>query len=119
MNSRMLSKIKVVNFDTKTGYTFNKLRLSLPCNLAQANLYTKTKPNTFSYTTEKFLFVPSCKEDAVNKESKNYLPFLHVFHMQTSDLNVNNTESYHATAIFRQFQDAIFSREHISLKRST
>ena len=39
--------------------------------------------------------------------------------MQTSDLNVNNTESYHATAIFRQFQDAVFSREHISLKRST
>ena len=32
--------------------------------------------------------------------------------MQTSDLNVNNTESDHANAIFRQFQDAIFSREH-------
>ena len=32
--------------------------------------------------------------------------------MQTSDLNVNNTESDHATAIFRQFQDAMFSREH-------
>ena len=119
MNSRMLSKIKVVNFDSKTGYTFNKLKLSLPCNLAQANLHTNTKPNTFSYTTEKFPFVPSCTEDAVNRESKNYLPFLYVFHMQTSDLIVNNTESYHATAIFRQFQDAIFSREHISLKRST
>ena len=36
--------------------------------------------------------------------------------MQTSDLNVNNTESDHATAIFRQFQDAIFSREHTSVK---
>ena len=32
--------------------------------------------------------------------------------MQTSDLNVNNTESDQANAIFRQFQDAIFSREH-------
>ena len=32
--------------------------------------------------------------------------------MQTSDLNVNNIESDHATAIFRQFQDALFSREH-------
>ena len=39
--------------------------------------------------------------------------------MQTSDLNVNKTESDHATAIFRQFQDAIFSREHISVKTST
>ena len=39
--------------------------------------------------------------------------------MQTSDLNVNNTESDHATAIFRQFQDAIFSREHNSVKTST
>ena len=29
--------------------------------------------------------------------------------MQTSDLNVNNTESDHANAIFHQFQDAIFS----------
>ena len=36
--------------------------------------------------------------------------------MQTSDLNVNNTESDHANAIFRQFQDAIFSREHTSVK---
>ena len=58
-------------------------------------------------------------EYAVNKESKNYPPFRHVFHMQTSDLNVNNTESDHATAIFRQFQDAIFSREHTSVKTST
>ena len=39
--------------------------------------------------------------------------------MQTSDLNVNNTESDHATAIFCQFQDAIFSREHTSVKTST
>ena len=39
--------------------------------------------------------------------------------MQTSDLNVNNTESDHATAIFHQFQDAIFSREHASVKTST
>ena len=39
--------------------------------------------------------------------------------MQTSDLNVNNTESDHATAIFRQLQDAIFSREHISAKTLT
>ena len=39
--------------------------------------------------------------------------------MQTSDLNVNNTESDHATAIFRQFQDAIFSREHTSVKTLT
>ena len=39
--------------------------------------------------------------------------------MQTSDLNVNNTESDHATAIFRQFQDAIFSREHTSVNTST
>ena len=39
--------------------------------------------------------------------------------MQTSDLNVNKTESDHATVIFRQFQDAIFYREHISVKTST
>ena len=39
--------------------------------------------------------------------------------MQTSDLNVNNTESDHVTAIFRQFQDAILSREHTSVKTST
>ena len=39
--------------------------------------------------------------------------------MQTSDLSVNNTESDHATAIFRQFQDALFSREHTSIKTST
>ena len=39
--------------------------------------------------------------------------------MQTSDLNVNNTESDHATAIFRHFQNAIFSREHTSVKTST
>ena len=58
-------------------------------------------------------------EYAVNKESTNYPPFRYVFHMQTSDLNVNNTESDHATAIFRQFQDAIFSREHTSVKTST
>ena len=36
--------------------------------------------------------------------------------MQTNDLNVNNTESDHATAIFLQFQDAIFSSEHTSVK---
>ena len=58
-------------------------------------------------------------EYAVNKESKNYPPFRHVFHMQTSDLNVNNTESDHANAIFRQFQDAIFSREHTYVKTLT
>ena len=46
-------------------------------------------------------------EHAVNKKSKNYPPFRHVFYMQTSDLNVNNTESDHTNAIFRQFQDAI------------
>ena len=39
--------------------------------------------------------------------------------MQTSDRNVNNTESDHATAIFRQFQDAIFSRELTSVKTLT
>ena len=39
--------------------------------------------------------------------------------MQTSDLNVNNTESDHANAIFRRFQDAIFSREHTSVKTLT
>ena len=39
--------------------------------------------------------------------------------MKTSDLNVNNTESDHATAIFRRFQDAIFSREHTSVKTLT
>ena len=39
--------------------------------------------------------------------------------MQTGNLNVNNTESDHANAIFRQFQDAIFSREHTSVKTST
>ena len=39
--------------------------------------------------------------------------------MQTSDCNVNNTESDHATAIFRQFQDAVFSREHTSVKTLT
>ena len=44
INSRMLSNVidsqSKSNFDTKTGYTFNKL--SLPCNSVQANLYTKT-----------------------------------------------------------------------------
>ena len=39
--------------------------------------------------------------------------------MQTSDLNVNNAESDRATAIFRQYQDAIFSRERTSVKTST
>ena len=39
--------------------------------------------------------------------------------MQTSDLNINNTESDHANAIFRQFQDAIFSREHTPVKTLT
>ena len=82
-------------------------------------LYTKTKPNNFSSTTLFFFCVPSCTEHAVNKESKNYSPFRHVFHMQTSVLNVNNTESDQATAIFRQFQDSIFSREHTSIKTLT
>ena len=36
--------------------------------------------------------------------------------MQTSDLNVNNTGSDNANAIFRQFQDAAFSREHTYVK---
>ena len=39
--------------------------------------------------------------------------------MQTSDLNVNNTESDNANAIWRQFQDDIFSREHTSVKTLT
>ena len=39
--------------------------------------------------------------------------------MQTSDLNVNNTESDSAIAIFLQFQDSIFSREHTSEKTLT
>ena len=39
--------------------------------------------------------------------------------MQTSDLNANNTELGHANAIFRQFQDAIFSREHTYVKTLT
>ena len=39
--------------------------------------------------------------------------------MQISDLNVNNTESDHANAIFRPFQDAIFSREHTYVKTLT
>ena len=39
--------------------------------------------------------------------------------MQTSDLNVNTTESDHANAIFRQFQDVIFSREHTSVETLT
>ena len=39
--------------------------------------------------------------------------------MQTSDLNVNNPESDHASAIFRQFKDAISSREHTSVKTLT
>ena len=39
--------------------------------------------------------------------------------MQTSDLNVNNTESDHTNAIFRQFQDAIFSSEHTYVKTLT
>ena len=39
--------------------------------------------------------------------------------MQTSDLNVNNSESDHANAIFRQFQDAIFSKEHTYVKTLT
>ena len=94
-------------------------KLSLPCNSVQAYLYTKTKPNNFSSTTLQFLFLRSCTEHAVNRESKNYPPFPNVFHMQTSDLNINNTESDHATAIFRQLQEAIFSRDHTSVKTST
>ena len=39
--------------------------------------------------------------------------------VQISDLNVNITKSDHANAIFRQFQDAIFSREHTSVKTLT
>ena len=39
--------------------------------------------------------------------------------VQTSDVNVNITESDHANAIFRQFQDAIFFREHTSVKTLT
>ena len=39
--------------------------------------------------------------------------------MQTSDLNVNNTESNQANTIFRQFQDAKFSREHTYVKTLT
>ena len=39
--------------------------------------------------------------------------------MQTSVLNVNNTESDQATAIFRQFQDSMLSREHTSIKTLT
>ena len=39
--------------------------------------------------------------------------------MQTSDLNVNNTESDRANANFRQFKDAIFSREHTYVKTLT
>ena len=39
--------------------------------------------------------------------------------MQTSDLNGNNTQSDYANAIFRQFQDAIFSREHTYVKTLT
>ena len=39
--------------------------------------------------------------------------------MQTSDLNVNNTGSDHTNAIFRQFQDAVFSTEHTYVKTLT
>ena len=39
--------------------------------------------------------------------------------MRTSNLNVNNTESDHANAIFYQFQDAVFSREHNYVKTLT
>ena len=39
--------------------------------------------------------------------------------MQTNDLNVNNTESDHANVIFREFRDAVFSREHTSVKTLT
>ena len=39
--------------------------------------------------------------------------------MQTSDLNVNNTKSEHANAIFGQFHDAVFAREHTYLKTLT
>ena len=39
--------------------------------------------------------------------------------MQTNDLNVNNTESDHANVIFREFQDAVFSREHTYVKTLT
>ena len=39
--------------------------------------------------------------------------------MQTSDLNVNNTGSDNANAIFRQFQDAVFSTEHTYVKTLT
>ena len=63
-------------------------------------------------------FIPS-PQSMFYTDRKNYSPFRHVFQTQTSDLNVNNTESDHANAIFRQFQDAIFSREHISVKTST
>ena len=39
--------------------------------------------------------------------------------MQTSGLNVNNTGSDQANAIVRQFQDAVFSREHAYVKTLT
>ena len=39
--------------------------------------------------------------------------------MQTSGLNVNNTGSDQANAIFRQFQDAVFSTEHTYVETST
>ena len=41
---------------------------------------------------------------------------IHPSFVYTIDLNVNNTESDHANAIFRQFQDAIFSRKHTDRK---
>ena len=66
-----------------------------------------------------FFLYRVAREHAVNKKSKNYPPFRHVFHMKTSDLNVNNTESDQANTIFRQFQDAIFSREHTYVKTLT
>ena len=66
-----------------------------------------------------FFLYRVARKHAENKKSKNYPPFRHVFQMQTSDLNVNNTESDHANAIFRKFQDAIFSREHTYVKTLT
>ena len=38
---------------------------------------------------------------------------------KTNHLNVNNTESDSANTIFRPFKDAIFSREHTSVKTFT
>ena len=116
---RMLDSQSKSNFDTKTGYTFNKTVASVQLDRYKQMYIPKQSSIIFLPLLYNFFLYRVAREHAVNKKSKNYPPFRHVFHMKTSDLNVNNTESDQANTIFRQFQDAIFSREHTYVKTLT